>query len=340
MGLGTLVKDILTVGGTARRRNKKAKRQEREADALIAQNTALAQQMFDRDRGSTAFAGMQADPAMVAAQQRSLGEMQARSQDGYTPLDRQAMQQQLNDVARYEQSQRASLAQDARARGVTGSGMDIASQLAAQQSGADRAMATGTDMALAGRDRAYQANADAGNLAGQMRGQQFGEQAQVAGATDQYGQWRIGQQSQDAGMLMDARLGLSSNLNDRAQQARDAFSEGVDQAVQIGGAVANAYTGGAAGVATSAATGRTAAPATGSTRPAALGGGGTAPPAARIAGPFGTAGARPPALGGAPAPVPQGAPLPAPTARRGLPRSNARRRGPSLLPTPQGGIRG
>lgn len=237
MGLGTVVGDILTLGVRARKRNKKAKKERAEARAMIEQNTALAQQMLDRDLGQTAFTGMQADPEMVAAQRQALTRMQDTAREGYTDVDRQAMQQQLHDVARYEQAQRQSLAADARARGVSGSGLDLMSQMAAQQAGADRAMATGTDMALAGRDRAYAANADAAAQAGAMRGQDWGERSQVAGAQDQYGQWRVGQQSQDAAALMNARGGHAQVLNDSALQREQAFDQGANTAANLVGSI-------------------------------------------------------------------------------------------------------
>lgn len=242
LDLGKLLRNVGTLGTTWMRDQRQAKKKKKKAGQLVEENTALAEQMMNRDLGQTAFAGVQADPAMIAAQQRALGQTEQVAREGYTDVDRAAMNQQLNDVARYEQSQRASLAADARARGVTGSGVDIASQLAAQQSGADRAMQTGTDMALAGRDRSYRANQDAGALAGQMRGQGFGEQAQVAGATDQYGQWRVGQQSADAGMLMNARLGQAQSM--QAAAAEQAGSPNLDAAAN---AVANYYTAGQAG---------------------------------------------------------------------------------------------
>lgn len=242
LDLGKLLKNAGTLGTTWMRDQRQAKKKKKKAGQLVEQNTTLAENLFNRDLGTSAMGGVQADPALVAAQQRALGQTEQVAREGYTDVDRMAMNQQLGDAARYEQAQRATLAEQARARGVTGSGIDIASQLAAQQSGADRAMQTASDMAIAGRERTYGANQDAAAMASGMRGQQFGEQAQVAGAQDQYGQWRAGQQSSDAGMLMNARLGQSQALQNAA--AAQASSPNLDAAAN---AVANYYTAGQAG---------------------------------------------------------------------------------------------
>lgn len=332
MGLGTLVKDILTVGGSARKRNKRAKKLRNQQNEQIAQNTALAEQMFNRDLGQSRFEGVAADPALVEAQRRALGQTEQVAQQGYTDTDRLAMNQQLNDAARYEQSQRAGLAEQARARGVTGSGIDIASQLAAQQGGADRATQTAADMAVSGRERAYNANQDAAAMAAQQRQQGFGEQSQVAGALDQFGQWRIGQQGQDAASLMNARMGQAQNYGEQAQGMEQAFSEGVDQAVAIGGAIGNAWSGGAAGAATNLAGGGSQAPTSfghgASTAPFGSGSYRTATQpnaASRFAG---LSGARPASMGGqnpaAPAQQPT-QPNPAQTPNPGRQRAAAQR---------------
>lgn len=239
--LGKLLRNVGTLGTTWIRDQKRAGKKRKRANQLQADAMRDAEEFRNRDLGQTAFNGVQADPALQAAQQRSLARTEQIANEGYTDVDRQAMQQQLNDVARYEQSQRASLASDARARGVSGSGMDIMAQQLAQQSGADRAMQTGTDMAIAGRDRSMQANAALGDQAGAMRDQGFGEQATIAGAQDQYAQWRAGTQANDFQQLQAARGIQAGNLNQQANGLE--ATENLDAAAN---AVANYYTAGQA----------------------------------------------------------------------------------------------
>ncbi len=203
---------------------------------------ADAERFAQRDLGQTAFTGVQADPAMVAAQQRALQQTQAVASQGYTDVDKAAMQQQLRDASRYEQGQRQSLQQDAQARGMGGSGFNIQSQLAAQQAGADRATETATDMAIEGRNRSQQATQQVAQMAGGMRDQGFGEQATRAGATDQYGQWRANTQGADFANLQAARAGTV------AQQQQAAAEQESTPNLEYGvNAVANWYSGGLAG---------------------------------------------------------------------------------------------
>ena len=155
--LGKLLRNAGTLGTTWMRDQRQAKKKKKKAAQLQEQMAAEAEAFADRDLGQTAFTGVQADPAMVAAQQQALQQQQAIASEGYTQTDQAAMQQQLRDAARYEQGQRQSLQQDAQARGMGGSGFNIQSQLAAQQAGADRATETATDMAIEGRARSQAA---------------------------------------------------------------------------------------------------------------------------------------------------------------------------------------
>lgn len=391
MGLGTVIGDILTVGGTARRRNRRAREERAAADAAIAANVDLAQDIYGRDLGQSRLEGMNVTVApnqrMMTEQNRVLGELRNISREGFTATDRaaldEAQRQAMGASRREERAQRDAVLGAAARRGdVRGSNALMAS-LAAQQGAANAQSDAGsryaTDIALAGRDRARQALSESGAMAGQIRSQQFSEgQANVAnqmsqaGGLDQFGQWRAGQQSADAAMLMNARSGQAQNLNASAERREQAFSDGINQAVAVGGAIANAYTGGAAGAATNAVgaaggaksasgAGAQSKGATPGALPSAAPSPGGAQAKGRVVAPGAQPGARPGLLGGtmrnAMAPRPNAAPAPraamqggggapaAPagggmrTSAAGSPgQTNARRRGSLLLG--QGGLRG
>ena len=239
--LGKLLRNAGTLGTTWMRDQRQAKKKKKKAAQLQEQMAADAERFAQRDLGQTAFTGVQADPAMVAAQQQALQRTQQVANEGYTQTDRDAMQQQLRDAARYEQGQRQSLQQDAQARGMGGSGFNIQSQLAAQQAGADRATETATDMAIEGRARSQAANQQVAQMAGGMRDQGFGEQATRAGATDQYGQWRANTQGQDFANLQAARAGTVAQQQQAAADLE--ATENLDAGIN---AVATYYTGGLA----------------------------------------------------------------------------------------------
>ena len=304
--LGKLLRNAGTLGTTWMRDQRQAKKKKKKAAALQAQMAQEAEDFQNRDLGQTAFTGVQADPAMVAAQQQALQRTQQVANEGYTQTDRDAMQQQLRDAARYEQGQRQSLQQDAQARGMGGSGFNIQSQLAAQQAGADRATETATDMAIEGRARSQAANQQVAQMAGGMRDQGFGEQATRAGATDQYGQWRANTQGTDFANLQAARAGTVAQM--QAAAAEQESNPNLDYGVN---AVASWYSGGLAGgggkgPATAGGAGTTGA---GTTGAGSLTPGGTIDPVTGLA--KNMPGAQPTQQpGAAPAPTPAATPSP------------------------------
>lgn len=309
--LGKLLRNVGTLGTTWMRDQRQAKKKKKKAAQLQEQMAADAERFAQRDLGQTAFTGVQADPAMVAAQQQALQQQQAIASEGYTQTDRDAMQQQLRDAARYEQGQRQSLQQDAQARGMGGSGFSIQSQLAAQQAGADRATETATDMAIEGRARSQAANQQVAQMAGGMRDQGFGEQATRAGATDQYGQWRANTQGADFANLQAARAGTVAQM--QAAAAEQESNPNLDAGIS---AVATYYTGGLAGgggkgPATAGGAGTTGA---GTTGAGSLTPGGTIDPVTGL--PKGMSGAQPapPPTGAQQKMRPPGTPAPAPGA--------------------------
>jgi hypothetical protein len=240
--IGQLLGDVLSAGGTYFKRQKKAKKKEAESRDLIRQNTEMAQGLFDRDLGQSNWANVQSDPRMRQAQMGALDRLGNISREGFTAEDRGALNQAFMQSRAEEQSQRGAALQAAARRGDVSGGNALMGALAAQQGGANRAAQHATDVGLAGRDRALRALEGYSQQAGQMRGQDFGEQAARANGLDSFTQWATGQKSADAGMLANARLGQSQSLANQAAQMRD--SSNIEA---VGQAVLTAYGGGAAG---------------------------------------------------------------------------------------------
>jgi hypothetical protein len=136
------------------------------------------------------MSGISSDPALKAAQLEALQGLQdITNGGGLTAADRS----QLNRIASEEQSKergsREAILQNAQQRGVGGSGLELLAQLQNQQSSADRQSQRGLDVAATAQERALQALQQSGNLSGQMRSQDFNEQAQVAQAKDAINQF-------------------------------------------------------------------------------------------------------------------------------------------------------
>lgn len=133
----------------------------------------------------------QADPYSIEAQRAALQQLQQMGRGGLTAQEDAAWQQGQRSARAYDRSQRAALEQMAQARGLGGSGMSLAAQLQAQQGGADRAAMAQTELQANAHMRALQALQGQAALAGQMRGQSFGEQVTRGSAIDRFNQGNV-----------------------------------------------------------------------------------------------------------------------------------------------------
>ena len=131
-----------------------------------------------------------ADPKLVQAQEQSLGALQRIAQSGgQDATTRARMAQTMGQVGQQERASREALQAQMQRRGIGGGGTDIASQMLAQQQSAGQAAQMGFQTAADAEQRALQAIAQSGQMAGQMRSQQVGEDAARAQAMDRINQF-------------------------------------------------------------------------------------------------------------------------------------------------------
>jgi hypothetical protein len=131
------------------------------------------------------FQQIQGDPSLRAAQTGALERLQQiSSQGGLTSEDRA----RLDDIARQEgvreRGAREAILQNARQRGLSGSGLELQQQLINQQEAANRRAQRGTDVAALAQQRALDALRSGAQLGGQIRQQDFGEASEKARAQD------------------------------------------------------------------------------------------------------------------------------------------------------------
>lgn len=147
--------------------------------------------------GESAMSGITLDPSLKAAQLDALAGLQDISGNGGMTLSDQSnlnkIQDQINTSAR---GSREAILQNAQQRGMGGSGLEMLSQMQNQQDAATRASQQGTDIAAQAKDRALQALIQGGETAGNIRGQDFNEKAQVAGAQDAISKFNAQNQQQ------------------------------------------------------------------------------------------------------------------------------------------------
>lgn len=154
-----------------------------DAEAVLVQHNA-----YDDANGSDEARG---------AQLSALHDLQDKADNGgLTDTDRAAIQANLDQTANTERGQNQAITQDARRRGISGSGLELAQKLIAQQSSADQAGRRGMDIAALAEQARSQALTDAANLGGKIEDQTFGEQAQKAAAANQIAQYNATNQQQ------------------------------------------------------------------------------------------------------------------------------------------------
>lgn len=103
---------------------------------------------------------------------------------GLTAMDRANLNRVQTDAATQDRGRREAILQSMNQRGMGGSGLELLNQLQSSQAATDRASQQGLDIAGMAQQRALNALMNQGQMAGQMRGQEFGEQAQIAAAND------------------------------------------------------------------------------------------------------------------------------------------------------------
>lgn len=136
-------------------------------------------------QGRSEMNGIQTDPNLDKNQMAALAGLEdIVSGGGMSAMDKANLakiQSEENTAAR---GQREAILQNAQARGLGGSGLELMNQMQNQQSAATRASQRDLDVAGMAQERALNALMQQGQLSGQMQNQQFNQQAQVAGAND------------------------------------------------------------------------------------------------------------------------------------------------------------
>lgn len=167
------------------------------------------------------FAKIQADPQFKEAQMNALSGLQDYASEG--GLNAQA-RGRLHDIAKdegvRERGAREAIMQNANARGVGGSGLEFLSQLKNQQESAGRQSDRDTQVAADAEMRALDALVKGGSMAGDMRGQDFSEQARIAEAMDAINRFNTGNMNQNSqynvGVRNDAQkynLGMAQDIS-------------------------------------------------------------------------------------------------------------------------------
>lgn len=161
---------------------------------------------------------VQADPTDRQAQLNALASLQKLGETGMTDMDRAALNQVMNSVNNQEKANREALLQNYRARGMAGSGTELAATLAGNQAATQSAADQGFNVAAQAQQRALQAIQAGGQLGGQMENQAFSEDVAKAQAQDAINKFNAQNQQEVLGRnVQRANYANERNLTNQQQ---------------------------------------------------------------------------------------------------------------------------
>lgn len=193
--------------------------------------------------GASNFENLSTDPTTRASQMAALQRLSGLVSGGGNDATTMAELANANRSANSnEQAQRQALQQNLAARGLGGSGAEVSGLIAAQQGGANRGAQMSQQAASDAAQRYTAAINSQGQLAGSIRGQDYGQAADKARAMDAAALNKFNAKSQALkglsdyyGNDMNAQIGAASGLGRAAGGTVGAAAD----------AIAAYYTGGA-----------------------------------------------------------------------------------------------
>lgn len=136
-------------------------------------------------QGNSELSSISLDPATRQAQMDALHSFQnIGNENGLDAQARANLAQEQSQIGQQERGSREAILQNAAQRGIGGSGLELAAQLQAQQSSADRMALAGTQDAANANQRKLEALQMSAGLGGQIHAQDYGEKSAAAQAQD------------------------------------------------------------------------------------------------------------------------------------------------------------
>lgn len=174
----------------------------------------------------SAFENIKIDPKLRDLQMRALNKLQEiADNDGMTIQERVRLRESMDTIARQQRMQRYAIQQSFEARGLSGSGVEIAMTLAANQGEAEGLSVAGAETAAAGAERAFQATMQAGQMAGQIAQADFEREARIASARDAIATFNASQTIQALQANFQNQMAIGGA---RAQAGQQAFANWMD----------------------------------------------------------------------------------------------------------------
>ena len=165
-----------------------------EEQKLILQNPDLMgqytpEQLQAMQDMTTSMEGVKADQGLVDSQKEALAGISEVAKGGYSEADKSTAREIQRTVSQDAAARQKAILNSMAQRGVLGSGMELSAQLQGGQQAAEQMSRGGEGLTQQAQARALQALGQQGSLAGSMRSQDVGEQADVARARDAINQF-------------------------------------------------------------------------------------------------------------------------------------------------------
>ncbi len=144
---------------------------------------------------NTELKNIAVDPRLKEAQMSALESLKKQGESPLTDIEKASLNEARRDVAAQEQARQASIIQSLAQRGQAGSGAELAQRLLSSQAAANRSSEETDRLKSMAQQRALQAIAQGGSMAGQMSAQEFSEQARIQEAQDAINRFNVQQRA-------------------------------------------------------------------------------------------------------------------------------------------------
>jgi hypothetical protein len=168
-------------------------------------------------QANSEMAKISTDPALKQAQLKALAGLQDVAKGGMTLQDKLDMEDQRRNMLGQSKQAQQNIMANLQARGASSPGMELVARQQAAQAASDQMARYNAGVQAQAQQRALQALLQSGQLGGQMRDQDFGEQAQKARAQDIINQFNT-QTLNQAGMYNVGNRNQAQQLNNAEKQ--------------------------------------------------------------------------------------------------------------------------
>lgn len=192
------------------------------------------EQLKAAELGASSLQGVTYDPKMLEYEMSALKALEEQGREGLTAQDRAAMAQFERETGQAARGRRGAIEQSMRQRGISGSGLDLVSQLQSAESANELAAMKALEREGLSAQRRTQGQMAAGQMAGQLGSRQYQQAAEKAAAQDRIAQfnaanrmnaqqYNIGMGAQTAANRFQAQTGgaqMKYNAAAEAERAR------------------------------------------------------------------------------------------------------------------------